>query len=336
MRTLRKGPGGLPLQLRLPGTALAVLLMCALAASAALAQSAPEDYMSRLERASRLEREIADLEEQLARARQDWVAASQRLEEVEGRILDSYLKVDAAEAAVENARRSLNSKLRYLYMEGRQDALVQLMGSKDVSEFLTRYDYVLHVANREADAFAQLKDRRSELRREQDRLIAFKQEAARLARGSDTAALEALISQKKNELAELNGSLIETQLPATQSPLPTDFRPTRVYAKPDENGFVRTGQIFSGYASWYGNELHGRPTASGERYDQYGFTCAHRTLPLGTWLRVTFRGRSVIVRVNDRGPSVKGRTLDLSRGAAEVIGLTGVQWVDCELVVPRS
>jgi rare lipoprotein A (peptidoglycan hydrolase) len=313
-----------------------VLALIYFAAPVSLAQNVPEDYMSRLQRASGLEREIADLEDQLARARQDWITVSQRLEEVERKILDSYLKVDAAEAAVESARRSLNSKLRYLYMEGRQDALVQLMGSKDLSDFLTRYDYVLHVANREADSFTQLKKKRAELRREQDRLIAFKQEAARLARGSDTEALEALIAQKKNELAELNGSLIETQLPATQSALPTDFNPVRVFSKPDENGFVRTGQIFSGYCSWYGEEFQGRPTASGERFEQYGFTCAHRTLPLGTWLRVTFRGRSVIVRVNDRGPSVKGRMLDLSRGAAEAIGLTGVQWVDCELVVPRS
>ena len=51
---------------------------------------------------------------------------------------------------------------------------------------------------------------------------------------------------------------------------------------------------------------------------------------------MTFRGRSAIVKVNDRGPFVKGRILDLSRGAAESIGLTGVQWVDCELVVPKS
>lgn len=86
----------------------------------------------------------------------------------------------------------------------------------------------------------------------------------------------------------------------------------------------------------YGDDFDGRPTASGEIFDQYAFTCAHKTLPFGTWLLISFRGRSVVVKVNDRGPAAAGRMLDLSKGAADAIGLTGVQWVDCELVVPRS
>ena len=78
-----------------------------------------------------------------------------------------------------------------------------------------------------------------------------------------------------------------------------------------------------GIASWYGNEFHGRMTASGEVFDQYAYTAAHRTLPFGTYLQVTFldSNKSVIVRVNDRGPHVSSRVLDLSRGAAEAIGL---------------
>jgi len=76
-------------------------------------------------------------------------------------------------------------------------------------------------------------------------------------------------------------------------------------------------------ASWYGPEFHGRPTASGEIFNMYDLTCAHRTLPFGTRLRVTNpeNGRSVIVTVNDRGPFVRGRDLDLSYGAARAIGL---------------
>ena len=78
-------------------------------------------------------------------------------------------------------------------------------------------------------------------------------------------------------------------------------------------------------ASWYGPKFHGRPTASGERYDMYGMTCAHKTLKFGTKLRVTNpdNNKSVIVTVNDRGPFVRGRDLDLSYGAAREIGLTG-------------
>jgi len=79
---------------------------------------------------------------------------------------------------------------------------------------------------------------------------------------------------------------------------------------------------FSGIASYYGNEA-GNKTASGQRFNQHAMTAAHRTLPFGTKLRVTHGGRSVIVTVNDRGPFIRGRVLDLSKGAAHAIGLTG-------------
>lgn len=76
-------------------------------------------------------------------------------------------------------------------------------------------------------------------------------------------------------------------------------------------------------ASWYGPKFHGRPTASGERFDMYAMTCAHKTYKFGTKLRVTNpeNGRSVVVTVNDRGPFIRGRDLDLSYGAAREIGL---------------
>jgi rare lipoprotein A len=83
-----------------------------------------------------------------------------------------------------------------------------------------------------------------------------------------------------------------------------------------------TGHSFSGMASYYGNESGSR-TASGQRMNASAMTCAHRSLPFGTKLRVTHGGRSVIVTVNDRGPFIRGRVLDLSTGAARVIGLTG-------------
>lgn len=95
------------------------------------------------------------------------------------------------------------------------------------------------------------------------------------------------------------------------------------------------GGAFADTASWYGPGFHGRSTASGERFDQNGLTAAHRTLPFGTRLRVTLNGRSVVVRVNDRGPFIAGRTIDLSYGAAKQIGLTatGVASVRIERVM---
>jgi rare lipoprotein A len=92
----------------------------------------------------------------------------------------------------------------------------------------------------------------------------------------------------------------------------------------------------SGLASWYGPKFHGRPTASGEIYDMYAMTAAHPTLPLPSFARVTNRanGRTVIVRVNDRGPFVRGRIIDLSYTAARKLGVAGLAPVQVERITP--
>lgn len=76
-------------------------------------------------------------------------------------------------------------------------------------------------------------------------------------------------------------------------------------------------------ASWYGPGFHGRRTANGERFNQNDLTAAHRTLPFGTKVKVTnlHNGRSVVVRINDRGPFSRGRVIDLSKAAARIIGV---------------
>ncbi|NEW61342.1 septal ring lytic transglycosylase RlpA family protein [Sulfurovum sp. bin170] len=86
--------------------------------------------------------------------------------------------------------------------------------------------------------------------------------------------------------------------------------------------YAKGNKIQTGKASWYGKQFNGRLTASGERYNMYDFTAAHRTLPFNTMVEVTNlqNGRSIIVRVNDRGPYAKGRIMDLSYLAAKKLG----------------
>jgi len=95
-----------------------------------------------------------------------------------------------------------------------------------------------------------------------------------------------------------------------------------------------------GTASWYGKQFNGKTTASGEPYDMFQFTAAHRHLPLGTLVKVTNldNGRSVVVRVNDRGPVPRTRIIDLSYGAARMIGLPGhgIEPVSLEIVQPAT
>ena len=112
-----------------------------------------------------------------------------------------------------------------------------------------------------------------------------------------------------------------TQLPASrqkayQKPytvLGQRYEPLQTHA-----GFVQTG-----IASWYGPDFHGKKTSNGETYDMYAMTAAHKTLPLGVYVKVQNRenGREAVVRVNDRGPFVKGRVIDLSYSAARALGV---------------
>lgn len=92
---------------------------------------------------------------------------------------------------------------------------------------------------------------------------------------------------------------------------------------PYDPGGAGVASAQEGIASWYGKDWHGRLTASGEVFNMYDYTAAHRTLPFQTRVRVTLlsTGRSVVVRINDRGPFVQGRLIDLSMAAARRIGL---------------
>jgi rare lipoprotein A len=97
-------------------------------------------------------------------------------------------------------------------------------------------------------------------------------------------------------------------------------------------------EVQFGIASWYGSDFHGKPTSSGEIYDMYQLTCAHNTLPLGTTVMVTNmeNGKSLELKVNDRGPFVKDRIIDLSYAAAKILGMweKGTALVKVEVIGP--
>src|SRR5215212_4566193 len=82
-----------------------------------------------------------------------------------------------------------------------------------------------------------------------------------------------------------------------------------------------------GAASWYGPGFHGKRTANGEKFNTHALTAAHKTLPFGTQVRVTNErtGKSVVVRINDRGPYAHGRVIDLSKAAAQAVGISGTE-----------
>jgi rare lipoprotein A len=110
--------------------------------------------------------------------------------------------------------------------------------------------------------------------------------------------------------------------PAASAPADTTPHPERRAApKPADDAAFEAG-----IASWYGKPFHGRRTANGEIYDMHAMTAAHKTMPLPSYARVRnpANGREVIVRVNDRGPFKPGRIIDLSRAAAQALGIDGL------------
>ena len=136
---------------------------------------------------------------------------------------------------------------------------------------------------------------------------------------------------------------VAQQAASAPSPLPRDrtarasrgiartAMPTRVVSRE-----VATGPTFSGDASWYGGSFQGQRTANGERFNTSDLTAASKTLPFGTHVRVCRRGTCVVVRINDRGPYVSGRVLDLSLAAAQALGYSGVAAVTATPIAQRD
>ena len=126
------------------------------------------------------------------------------------------------------------------------------------------------------------------------------------------------------------GSPTDTPVQA-ESPLTDESRPALL-------GGEAVREFERGGASWYGPGFHGRRTASGERFNMHALTAAHRTLPFGTLVRVRSlaNGREVDVRINDRGPFSRNRVIDVSRAAAQTLGMLGLGLKEVVLLVPES
>jgi len=135
--------------------------------------------------------------------------------------------------------------------------------------------------------------------------------------------------------------LLVVSLGAAQRPTSSESVKTRSQKETVAPGkTARTKPYQIGTASWYGSYFQGKTTASGEPYDMYDLTAAHPTLPLGSWVRVTNlrNGRAVVVRINDRGPIVPGRIIDLSYNTARVLHFEskGLQRVRLDVVNNRT
>lgn len=266
-------------------------------------------------------------ENDLDRRRQDLASATSRLRDAEDRYNASLKLYEGRVAALYKLDPDLGVKA--------------IFASEGLSGAATTFSYLQSIADNDRRLAGQVKAEADEARmlREEIEVLkrgrnmdaaALKEERGELERQAAAAAsrLEAergeLTRHEEQERAEYERLLASTAPPAP-------YRQGALVAADPPPGLTSTGVVLNGIASWYGPGFHGNRTANGEVYDMNAFTAAHKTLPFNTWVKVTSNGRSVFVRINDRGPYIGGRIIDLSRASAETIGLSGIGFVQVEI-----
>lgn len=296
------------------------------------------------ERLHRMIERYEDLERQTGRA---WLG-----------VVDAERTVALATDAAEAAEADLEARVRTAYQYGPGGAVEALLGAGSfadaatISEYLSRTislgDDVLRdslvaqavVVAKRAEARAQrssLGPKLEELRAMMTEMQHAIDEATDIARQAAIAddALQAQRAAIAAAAARM-GMWDIIGYRDDQSPLLALLGPTGGRTCDTPEGLVATGEVFEGYASWYGWEFGGQPTATGAIFDPRLFTAANRWLPFGTFLRVSYGGGCAIVLVNDRGPYGQlERVIDLSEAAAKYLGV-GVSWVRAEILVPTS
>jgi hypothetical protein len=323
----------------------------------AAAQTVEDDLDDARHREAAAEAEAVLAEAGLAELARRYARVQVAADRAAARLVDAYLQESAIQAEVARSRALLNGRADAIYRAGPAAFLDVMLESEDPGDFLARQQLVEHALSadvREAAAALDVRTRasgiRAELERHRAELLARQQELTELrtimeirlaeARAEAEAAGErvrGLVEQQRalaraaqeeeryTKLIEVDGALAKL----LELLGPTGGRGCRIPAD-----LASTGQGFTGEASFYGEEFAGNPTAIGHIFNPDLFTAAHRTVPLPSFLHVRYGERCATVLVNDRGPYVDGRVLDLSEGAARYLGLPGVGIVQAEILAP--
>jgi len=316
---------------RITAITCSLLLVCALAimpTSAALAAPSSADV-------STATKKLQAMQDQMAAAQSAYQASAQKLAQAQTDAANSRKELKSLDARISENRKALDAQAGYLYRMGNASFIEAILSSQNFQEFISKFSYLSLVSDSNARVITSL---RRDLNRHT--VVQASLDKQLKAQESETASLKSQSEQATRELASqqtyVNGLTAQQKAAldaAMQAENDRSSSSKPANDDPPQNG-IGIGWTFSGEASWYGSGQH---TASGERFDPNALTAAHRTLPFGTLVRVTYvkTGKWVVVRINDYGPSAKtGRVIDLSRRAAELIGMTsaGVGYVTCEVV----
>jgi rare lipoprotein A (peptidoglycan hydrolase) len=302
---------------------------------------------------------IADLEPRINERQNELDQLKAELEQLDALIIsrDADLEANRHQMADANANLRLaeerynetlavyEERLIALYKNGEHKFYSLIITSEGFNDALTRVSYVSKISDNDIKLIRRVEAEKEELREAQEEVDALKQvTAASLDTMLDDKLflevrideLQGLQDKEKVELVkaraiEAEAAAMRLAEEAARIDLSGMGGDSFVVQGLPPAGLEPTGTVLHGVASWYGPGFHGNRTANGETYDMYSFTAAHKTLPFNTWLKVSYNGRSVFVRINDRGPYIGGRFLDLSKSGAQALGFSGVAYITAEI-----
>jgi rare lipoprotein A (peptidoglycan hydrolase) len=339
-----------------------VALACAIGACAApmLAAGAPSAQVT--QQAAAAKARLDAMEKDLGATMGEYTAAASQLAVTRSQIAANRSALKTLNTSLKSGDRRLDAEAVFLYRTNGNGYTEALLSAGTLDQFASRLFSLARVASRDAELLRQMRADRAAAVRVAAQLALREQRQATLVadvsgrRASAQAAIDAQQRYADKLSAKVSAALQAAQSAATSPSTPgpavtpvqtgshgvvratVDGLPgTYAVLAGDPRSYRSTGISFDGEATWYGNSRPGMHTSSGRAFDEREFTCAHKTLPFGTRIAVTFRGSRVIVVVTDRGPYGAGRVIDLSKHAASVLGLVGVGvgQVHCEVVSPK-
>lgn len=323
---------------------VAAALACA-AVAGGLRPAAAADVATLRRQAQAVADEVSGLEHRLSALEGEKTRLAATIAASSRRIGILELAMRGTRARVSRARARVVDRAVEAYKQGPTSGLALILGAHDLSGALAAAEATGHAAQRDRRSLDDLHAALSGRRRAVDALDRRKRRliAAETRLSAVGVHIQQILTRRRATLQRLDARVARLERQARAAALRA-AAPSEAFARLLEGSgpaagvpraFVGTGVVFEGVASWYGPGFEGQATANGDTFDSDLYTAASRDLPFGTRLFVQHDGRGVVVVINDRGPFLKSRILDLSHAAARALGISGLGWITAEIVVPR-
>lgn len=345
----------------------AIALSFVLVLSSTGAAQARDEVADQKTKVARAEARVVQLQGRLSALLSEMQALNDEVAAASGQIGIARLRIDRLEARASRAQLAFNERAREAYKRSGWREAHFLLGLRSLPQTLSFGRYVGNAIQSDVDAYEELiaakealAAQRSNVETERRLLVESDARIKELRQWitNTLASEQALLISEKGLLQQLEqkrraaalkttkrtvSPAVEARRSARQVILDQKLAALLAWYAPGSGAepfmpskLKGSGIVTTGLTSWYGPGFDGRRASSGATYRQAQFTAASLLLPFGTLLKVTYNNRSVVVVITDRGPYIPGRVLDLSAGAAEAIGVSGVKSVRMEIVTPTE